>query len=88
MPKDERKICQSCAMPLKRPEDFGTDAGGKRNGQYCRHCFVSGRFTDPSLTLEMMIRKLVGMADMMNMTPAQADVMAREVIPKLKRWAR
>ena len=28
-------FCQSCAMPLQRPEDLGTNADGSRSEEYC-----------------------------------------------------
>jgi len=35
----EEKICQSCAMPMNKEEDFGTNADGSKNEEYCTHCF-------------------------------------------------
>lgn len=29
-------------MPLNRPDDFGTNAGGSRSGDYYRYCFKNG----------------------------------------------
>ena len=40
--------CQSCGMPLRRPADRGTDAKGLRIDDYCHHCYVAGRFTEPT----------------------------------------
>jgi hypothetical protein len=31
-------ICQSCEMPMTKPGDFGLDADGSKNGDYCCHC--------------------------------------------------
>ena len=73
-------------MPMEKIEDFGTNADGSRNKDYCCFCFKNGDFTSPGLTLEQMINKLVGFADKMGMTQAQAREMAQTVIPKLKRW--
>ncbi|MEW6003076.1 MAG: zinc ribbon domain-containing protein [Nitrospirota bacterium] len=82
----EAQICQSCGMPMEKSEDFGTNADGSKNEYYCCFCFQKGDFTNPDLTLEQMIDKLVGFADRMGMTQAQAKELAQTVIPKLKRW--
>ena len=83
MPK--APICQSCMMPLTKPADFGTNADGSRNGEYCLYCFQTGRFTS-DLTMRQMIDKLVGFAPKMGMTEPQARAMAEDVLPNLKRW--
>lgn len=31
-------ICQSCGMPLTSPEQFGKNADGTANGDYCVYC--------------------------------------------------
>jgi len=46
--------CQSCHMPLSDPEDFGTEAGGAINHDFCRHCYQQGFFTNPFMTLHDM----------------------------------
>ncbi|MFH1703090.1 MAG: zinc ribbon domain-containing protein [Nitrospirota bacterium] len=85
--QSETKICQSCGMPMEKIEDFGTNADGSRNEDYCCFCFKNGDFTNPNLTIDQMIDKLIGFADKMGMTQAQAREMAQAaVIPKLKRW--
>ncbi|MBU4293030.1 MAG: zinc ribbon domain-containing protein [Actinobacteria bacterium] len=32
-------FCQSCSMPMMKPEDFGTNADGSKNEEYCTYCF-------------------------------------------------
>jgi hypothetical protein len=31
-------VCQSCGMPMEKSEDFGTNAGGGKNKDYCHEC--------------------------------------------------
>ena len=38
------QFCQSCGMPLTRAEDFGTNADGSTNFDYCRHCYQDGKY--------------------------------------------
>ena len=41
----ENKECQRCGMmPLEKPEDFGTNADGSRNKDYCCFCYENGAF--------------------------------------------
>ncbi len=80
-------ICQSCSMPMERPEDFGTNAGGSKSRDYCNFCFQNGKFTDAGITVDQMINKVAGMtAQMTKMPENQAKEMSKAFIPKLKRW--
>ena len=54
---ETQKICQSCGMPMKE-EDFGTNAGGGANQEYCKYCFQNGRFSCEG-TMEEMIESCV-----------------------------
>ena len=80
--------CQSCAMPLTKPEDFGTEANKSRSKDYCAYCYVNGAFVMPSMTMEQMrdfcVTKLV---ERKVMPQAQASTLMAAVIPTLKRWA-
>jgi hypothetical protein len=38
-------FCQSCAVPLNKPELFGTEADGSRSEKYCAYCYQNGAFT-------------------------------------------
>ena len=80
-------ICQSCGMPLTKPDDFGTAANGSKISDYCHYCFRNGAFTEPEMTMQGMIAKCVGIMQQQGMMPdAQAQALMSEVIPKLKRW--
>ena len=80
-------ICQSCGMPMQKDKDFGTNADGSKNEEYCHFCYKDGKFTEPDITMEQKIDKVVGIAtSQMNMPEAQAREMANNIIPKLKRW--
>jgi hypothetical protein len=74
-------------MPLQKNEDFGTNADGSKNKEYCHFCFQNGHFIDSNITMEQQIGKLVGIAvSQQNMPEGQARKMANEIIPTLKRW--
>jgi hypothetical protein len=89
MPNQQPKgpFCQSCGMPLEKPDDFGTAADGFRINDYCHYCFEGGKFTEPQITMQGMIEKCVGiMAQQGIMPEAQARALMSGVIPTLKRW--
>ncbi len=82
-------ICQSCGMPMKKDEDFGTNDDNSFHKEYCHYCFKEGEFTEPDLTLEQEINKVAGIAvEQLGMTEEQAKKMAVEIIPRLKRWVK
>jgi hypothetical protein len=84
---EERLRCQSCGMPIRGNQDFGTDAAGNRTQEYCCKCYSKGCFTEPNMTLEKMILRVAKtMHETMGMEAHQAANVAVAVIPKLKRW--
>lgn len=83
---DEKERCQSCGMPLG-VGFFGTNLDGSINQEYCKYCFEKGNFREPKLTLEeMMGRSAAFMIDELNMGRNEAEILARKLIPTLKRW--
>lgn len=81
-------ICQSCGMPMQKDEDFGTDADGTKNGEFCHFCFKDGGFIDEGITMEQKIDKLVDIAAArMKIPREQVRAHALEIIPTLKRWS-
>jgi hypothetical protein len=80
-------FCQSCAMPLRSPEDFGTMQGGIRQNDYCRFCYDDGTFTDPRATMEQMIEMSVGpWAQAEGRPEADVRIDAQRFFPLLRRW--
>ncbi len=73
-------------MPLRKKEDFGSNADGSRSKEYCFHCFQNGRFLDEGITLQEKIEKNVKFAVQMGMMEDEARKMASSVLPKLERW--
>jgi hypothetical protein len=79
-------VCQSCAMPLEEPRQFGTEAGGAPSREYCCYCYQGGKFT-AELSLKQMQDKLVALAIERKFMPeADARKLAATVLPRLKRW--
>lgn len=86
----EAPMCQSCAMPMARPEDFGTEADGSASKDYCTHCYQNGEFTNPDATMEGMVEFLAPnwgeWMEKPDMTLDEAKVEVRELLSGLKRW--
>jgi hypothetical protein len=83
-------FCQSCGMPMAeaKDEDFGTNADGSENEEYCALCYQKGAFTDPDITLEKMIKTSAkGWSDEdPSVSYEEALAVAKKNIPTLKRW--
>ncbi len=87
MNQNDKKICQSCGMPLEKEEQFGTNIDESKNKEYCIYCYKYGKFTDLDITMDQMINKCVGiMVKMKNMPLEKAKSILENVIPNLKRW--
>lgn len=80
-------LCQSCARPLIRSSDFGTNDDGTRNEEYCAQCFKNGSFTDPDIPLSTMVN-IVALAVMekTGMPATRAMEITWSVLPSLARW--
>jgi hypothetical protein len=79
--------CQSCSMPLSRPEDFGTDRSGSRVEDYCHFCYRDGAFLQPGIAMEQMITFCAGIMGRQGIMPeAEARALLAETLPRLKRW--
>jgi hypothetical protein len=79
-------ICQSCATLIRRPEDFGTDVGGRRIGAYCLRCFRDGRFVEPNLTQKEMTRRVAEEMRLGGLSEYSATREIADAISKLGRW--
>jgi hypothetical protein len=80
------KICQSCGMPLKRDiAGGGTNADGSKSLLYCSHCYQTGQFTRPDVTVQQMKDRVVEKLVEMKFPRFIAKLFTYN-IPKLERW--
>ena len=82
----EKNICQSCGMAMKNMIDFGTDRDGSINTEYCHYCYDEGEFTDKGISLEEKMARNIKIAEKLGMSKATASKLARNTLPKLRRW--
>jgi hypothetical protein len=86
-PINQKTICQSCGMPMKINEDFGTEINGEKNQEYCIFCYKEGRFVEENISLQEQINKIVKLSvEQLGLPEELARKMAEIKIPKLKRW--
>ena len=80
-------VCQSCSMPMLKPQDFGTNQDGSKSEEYCCYCWQKGEFTEPNITMDQMVDKVARMMAQIQHIPEDSAIeMCVHCIPKLKRW--
>lgn len=80
------KMCQSCAMPLKKdPKGGGTEKDGSKSVKYCSFCYQNGAFVQPDMTAKEMQAFATGKLKEMGYPGFLAGFFTAG-IPKLERW--
>lgn len=85
------KFCQSCGMQMTATEQFGSNADGTPNEEYCSYCYQDGAFTE-DCTMDGMIDHCLEFLDEFNKdmerpyTKEEARSEMRKFFPMLKRW--
>ena len=85
--KPKGPYCQSCGMPLSKDEKGGgSEADGSKSSEFCSHCYVAGKFTEPEITANQMVEKVKAKMKDMHVPGFLAKSFTKD-IPSLKRWA-
>jgi len=84
-------ICQSCAMPLREIEEFGTEADQGVNVEYCSYCYKNGEFSRECSMDEMIESNLKYLhvwneGQGANFTVDEARAILKAHLATLKRW--
>jgi hypothetical protein len=80
------KNCQSCGMPMNRDEKGGgTELDGTKSNMYCSHCYESGQFVLPELTVDEMKQRVKNKIVEFGFPKFIAGIFTRN-IHKLERW--
>ena len=74
----EKRICQSCAMPIESDDQLGTEKDG-------RYCYKDGEFVD-KVSMEEYIEMCSQFGEQACMTNEQMREYCKQVFPTLKRW--
>lgn len=84
--QDNKKICQSCGMPMQEAQ-YGTTKDGGKTEKYCCYCYQEGKFAQ-DCTVEEMAEFCApfevegGRAK----TKEEAKAMLMAYLPSLERW--
>ncbi|MDR0487988.1 MAG: helix-turn-helix domain-containing protein [Propionibacteriaceae bacterium] len=84
-------VCQSCAMPLTKIEEVGTESDGGFTKDYCQYCYKDGHFAHDH-TMEEMIESNLQYLDQWNSSQGTSfsTEEAREILKvhlaTLERW--
>ena len=81
----EKRICQSCAMPIESDDQLGTEKDGSINQDYCKYCYKDGEFVD-KVSVEEYIEMCSKFGEQAGMTNEQIREYCTQVFPTLKRW--
>jgi hypothetical protein len=80
------KNCQSCGMPMNRDEKGGgTELDGTKSNMYCSHCYESGQFVLPELTVDEMKERVKNKIVEFGFPKFIAGIFTRN-LHKLERW--
>ena len=82
---ENKTFCQSCSMPLDKPELLGTEKDGSKSHEYCLYCYQDGAFINPNMTLPEMKTLVKEQMEKMKIDTGIID-MAVNSLPNLKRW--
>lgn len=81
----KNKICQSCAMPIEKQEQLGTNKDGSINNDYCKYCYNNGEFID-KVSMAEYIEMCSKYGSQAGMTNEEMKDYCTKVFPTLKRW--
>ncbi len=87
----EQEICQSCGMPMNTAKEFGSNADGSQNQEYCVYCMKDGKFMLDISMDEMIEHNLQYLGEFnkdsekhYSIEEARAEM--KTFFPTLKRW--
>lgn len=82
---ETKNFCQSCSMPLDKPEMMGTEKDGSKSREYCSYCYQNGAFVSPNMKLDEMKSLVKEQMEKRKIDSKTID-MAISSLPHLKRW--
>ena len=81
----EKRICQSCSMPMFSNKQLGTNKDGSINLDYCKYCYDNGEFID-KVSMDEYIDMCSKYGEQAGMTNEEMSEYCAKVFPTLKRW--
>jgi hypothetical protein len=74
--------CHSCSMPMTRAEDFGTEADGNPNRDYCHHCYKNGALRE-GVTMDELI---AGIRKLVDIEAAHPNLLSTPLLEYINMW--
>lgn len=84
-PEAGKEVCQSCGMKMQY-EDYGKNADGSPNTDYCKYCYPHGSFGKDETMEEMIESNLQFLDEKKSLTRETAREEMLAYFPLLKRW--
>ncbi len=81
----EKRICQSCGMPVVSDEQLGTEKDGSISRDYCKYCYADGEFVD-KVSMEEYIEMCSEFGEQAGMSNDEMKALCTKLFPTLKRW--
>ena len=81
----DKKICQSCGMPITSSNDLGKNMDGSINNDYCKYCYADGKFID-DVSMNEYIDMCSMYSEQAGMTREEMKTYCTKLFPTLKRW--
>lgn len=81
----EKRICQSCGMPIASDEQLGTEKDGSISRDYCKYCYADGEFID-KVSMEEYIERCSKFGEQAGMSNDEMKALCTKLFPTLKRW--
>ncbi|BDV03705.1 MAG: transcriptional regulator [Candidatus Hepatoplasma scabrum] len=83
---NNKKICQSCGMPLKKDKNGpAKEKDGSPSEKYCSNCYKNGEFTCPKCTVEDIKNKNKEEMKKRHFPNFMVN-MYNKKLPELERW--
>jgi hypothetical protein len=80
-------FCQSCSRPIAGVDGRGTEGSGARSRKYGSCCYRAGRFTEPDVTPDELIRRVAPvLAAEHDLAEQEALERAVAIFRSLERW--
>jgi len=73
-------------MPMETAEDFGSNADGGKNHEYCQYCWQDGEFTAQMELPEFIEMQVKIAVEKLGMEESEAREVAEATLPELDRW--
>lgn len=87
----EKKYCQSCGMPLDKPEWLGTRTDKSKSSEYCYYCLKDGEYVvdismDKMIDIWVKYSKKFNQYSQSQLSKEEVRRLLKERLPRLKRW--